>query len=330
MVAIGSTGSNRATARLLKAIAEAPSGAVVLPGLDLELDDAAWALIGGDAAADAAFTHPQAALWRLLRTLQISRTNVAELGEVAAPLRARAAFISQALRPADSTDQWIGWRAGQDRAALDAAMAGVGLVEAADEREEALALAIAMREALETPGETAALVTPDRELARRVGAELLRWGINVDDSGGDPLSASPAGVLARLAIACAADGLAAVSLAALLAHPGVRLGLSRAEVMRLSPLLEIGVLRAGVAGAGAAPVLADPARAIQFAKGEARERFAHPARQSISESDWACIEELLQRLRAALGPLLELDAEHDLKSWIGAASRGACIPRRRR
>ena len=197
-------------------------------------------------------------------------------------------------------------------------MAGVGLIEAADEREEALALAIAMREALETPGETAALVTPDRELARRVGAELLRWGINVDDFGGDPLSASPAGVLARLAIACAADGLAAVSLAALLAHPGVRLGLSRAEVMRLSPLLEIGVLRAGAAGAGAAPVLADPPRAIQVAKAEARERFAHPARQSILERDWACIEELLQRLRAALGPLLELDAEHDLKSWIGA------------
>ena len=318
VVAIGSTGSNRATARLLKAIAEAPSGAVVLPGLDLELDDAAWALIGGDGAADAAFTHPQAALWRLLRTLQVSRTDVVDLGEVAAPLRARGGFVSQALRPADSTDQWIDWRAGQDRAALDEAMAGVSLIEAADEREEALALAIAMREALETPGETAALVTPDRELARRVGAELLRWGINADDSGGDPLSASPAGVLARLAIACAADGLAAVSLAALLAHPGVRLGLSRAEVMRLSPLLEIGVLRAGAAGAGAAPVLADPARAIRFAEAEARERFAHPARQSISQDDWARIEELLQRLRDALRPLLDLEAEHDLESWIGA------------
>jgi len=318
VVAIGSTGSNRATARLLKAIAEAPSGAVVLPGLDLELDDAAWALIGADAAGGAAFTHPQAALWRLLRTLQVSRTDVVELGDVVAPLRARAGFVSQALRPADSTDQWIGWRAGQDRAALDAAMAGVGLIEAADEREEALALAIAMREALETPGETAALVTPDRELARRVGAELLRWGINVDDSGGDPLSASPTGVLARLAIACAADGLAAVSLAALLAHPGVRLGLSRAEVARLSPLLEIGVLRAGAAAAGAAPVLADPARAIRLAEAEARERFAHPARQSISQDDWARIEELLRRLRDTLKPLLELDAEHDLKSWIGA------------
>jgi ATP-dependent helicase/nuclease subunit B len=318
VVAIGSTGSNRATARLLKAIAEAPSGAVVLPGLDLELDDTAWALIGGDAVQEAAFTHPQAALWRLLRTLQVSREDVAELGEVAAPLRARAGFISQALRPADSTDQWITWREGRDSTELDAAIVGVSLIEAADEREEALALALAMREALETPGETAALVTPDRELARRVGAELLRWGISVDDSGGDPLSASPAGVLARLAIACAADGLAAVSLAALLAHPGVKLGLTRAEVVRLSPLLEIGVLRSAAAGTGAAHILADPARAMLLAKAEARERFAHPAKQRISQSDWARIEALLRRLRDALRTLLELDAEHDLKRWISA------------
>ncbi len=72
--------------------------------------------------------------------------------DVAAPLRVRANFVSQALRPADSTDRWIAWRAGSDRAQLDAAMAGVSLIEAADEREEALAIAIAMREALETAG----------------------------------------------------------------------------------------------------------------------------------------------------------------------------------
>ena len=318
VVAIGTTGSNRATARLLKAIAASPSGAVVLPGLDLGLDDAAWALIGGDAAQEAAFTHPQAALCRLLRTLEVTRGDVAELADVAAPLRVRADFVSEALRPADSTDRWIAWRAGQDRARLDAAMAGVSLIEAADEREEALAIAIAMREALETAGETAALVTPDRELARRVAAELRRWGVSVDDSGGDPLSASPAGVLARLAIACAADGLAAASLVALLAHPDVRLGLSRAEVLRVSPLLEIGVLRSAAAGADASLLLADPAHAIRLAKAEAADRFAHPAKQRISQSDWARIEELLRLLRDALKPLTDLDAEHDLRQWIEA------------
>ncbi len=318
VVAIGSTGSNRATARFLKAIAAAPLGAVVLPGLDLELEDVAWAMIGGDGEHEAAFTHPQAALCRLLRTLQASRKDVAELGKMTAPQRLRANFISQALRPADCTDQWIAWRAEQDRVRLDEALAGVSLIDAADEREEALALAIAMREALETSGATAALVTPDRELARRVGAELLRWDIRVDDSGGDPLSASPAGVLARLAVACAAERSAAASLIALLAHPGVALGLSRAEVMRLAPLLEIGVLRSAAIGADAADVLADPACAISKAKSRARDRFAHPARQRIVEQDWARIEDLLRRLADALRPLFALAGEHDLKNWISA------------
>ena len=113
-------------------------------------------------------------------------------------------------------------------------------------------------------------MTPDRELARRVAAELRRWGVSVDDSGGDPLSASRACVLARLAIACAAEGLAAASLVALLAHPDVRLGLSRAEVLRVSPLLEIGVLRSAAAGADASLLLADPARAIRARQGGSR------------------------------------------------------------
>jgi ATP-dependent helicase/nuclease subunit B len=318
VVAIGSTGSNRATARLLGAIAAASSGAVVLPGLDLELDDAAFALISGDAEREAAFTHPQAALTRLLRTLQVSRKEVVELGHITASQRLRQDFISQALRPAESTDEWISYRARIDRAALDAALAGVSLIEAADEREEALGLAIAMREVLETPGETAALMTPDRELARRVAAELRRWGVSVDDSGGDPLSASPGGVLARLVIACAADGLTAANLVALLAHPGVRVGIARAEILRLAPLLEIGVLRSAAAPIQTKHLLADPARAIELAKYEAGGRYAHPAKQCISQSDWARLQDLLHRLGAALRPLLDLQSECALKSWIVA------------
>lgn len=316
IVAIGSTGSNRATARLLKAIADSPQGAVVLPGLDLDLDDAAFALIGGDGEHEAAFTHPQAALSRLLRTLQVSREDVTALGEITASQRVREQFLSQALRPAESTDEWIAYRGRIDRGALDAAMAGVSLIEAADEREEALSLAIAMREVLETPGETAALVTPDRELARRVAAELLRWGVRVDDSGGDPLSASPAGVLARLAIACAAENMSAASLAALLAHPGVRLGFLRNELEHLSPLLEIGVLRANAAGERGGRIVTDPARAIAMARAEARDRFAHPAKRRIALRDWELLEDLLRRLGAAFRPMLALEGEHDLKSWV--------------
>ncbi len=69
------------------------------------------------------------------------------------------------------------------------------MVEAADEREEALTIAVALREALEQPDRTAALITPDRALALRVAAELRRWNIVADDSAGEPLARSPAGRL---------------------------------------------------------------------------------------------------------------------------------------
>ena len=47
VIAAGSTGSMPATAKLLATIAQLPHGAVVLPGLDTDLDDASWELIGG-------------------------------------------------------------------------------------------------------------------------------------------------------------------------------------------------------------------------------------------------------------------------------------------
>ena len=103
----GSTGANRATARLIAAIARAPQGAVVLPDLDRDLDDAAWALISqeGDHAVGVA-GHPQAILSRLLTTIGVERAAVKPLGRVDPPLRARARFIADALRPADTTEAW--------------------------------------------------------------------------------------------------------------------------------------------------------------------------------------------------------------------------------
>ena len=90
-----------------------------------------------------------------------------------------------------------------------------------DSAAEALAIALALREALETPGKTAALVTPDRQLATRVSALLARWGIDADDSAGKMLSATPAGTLLLGIASAAAEELAPVSLVALLKHPFV-------------------------------------------------------------------------------------------------------------
>ena len=222
----GSTGANRATARLIAAIARAPQGAVVLPDLDLNLDDRTWAMIGAsDDASLGLAGHPQALLHRLIGAIGVRRADVTPLGSPTPALAARSAFLSEALRPAESTDLWRerGWTLSP--LALAAALQGVTIVVADNENEEALALAIAMRETLETPGKTAALITPDPSIARRVSAELARWGVEVEDSAGRTLGQSPAGALARLILEAAIE-FTPRSFLALLAHPGARFGRS--------------------------------------------------------------------------------------------------------
>ncbi|MGH6853572.1 MAG: double-strand break repair protein AddB, partial [Methylocella sp.] len=298
-----------------------PKGAVVLPGLDLNLDDCAWAMIEGDPGQNiaASFTHPQAALARLLGLLQVKREVVVSLGEAIPNLVMRGKFVSEALRPAESTGEWIAYRGSVDANVLEAALQGVSLIEAADEREEALALAIAMRRVLETACETAALVTPDRNLARRVRAELLRWGVAAEDSAGEPLSTSPIGALARLAIACAASRMAAGDLAALLTHPLLRLGLSREEIARRAALLEIGLLRSPcAAGCLAERIAGEPAALIAQAQEEANVPSAHPAKKRISAEEWASLEDLLVRLGAQFAPLLNLRGKLTLDRWVAA------------
>jgi ATP-dependent helicase/nuclease subunit B len=306
VIALGSTGAHPATARLLAAIARLEQGAVVLPGLDLDMDEAAWARVGDslDETRQPAFTHPQTMLKRLVSIIGVAREEVRALGEAPPELRARAALLAEALRPADATDLWRDYRAANG-ASFEAALAGVAFIEAADEREEALALALSMREALETPGRTAALVTPDRQIARRVGAELARWDIEVEDSGGRPLASTPIGALARLVAATAEDGATSVDAAALLAHPLARFGLERAEVERLAPLVEIAVLR-NVESGGSFAAMAAPARRL------ADDRHAHPALRRLGEADWRAIENILARLDRALEPLAALDAQASL------------------
>ena len=77
---------------------------------------------------------------------------------------------------------------------------------------EALAIAVAMREARHLD-KSVALVTPDRALARRVTAALGRWNLEFNDSGGDALMDTPAGIFARLAAEAATKRIGAANLA---------------------------------------------------------------------------------------------------------------------
>ena len=206
VVAAGSTGSIPATAELIATIAHLPHGAVVLPGLDTDLDADAWRMIAGDEApirsrrrsgeaVEGAPGHPQFALSALLARIGIERHDVVQLAKPCG----RERLVSEALRPAAATQVWQ-QRAADLAFAADAraALATMAMIEAANAEDEALAIAVALREAVEND-KTAALVTPDRALARRVNAALRRWNIEAEDSGGDALAETPAGIFARLA-----------------------------------------------------------------------------------------------------------------------------------
>jgi ATP-dependent helicase/nuclease subunit B len=315
-IVAGSTGANSATARLMAAVARAPQGAVVLPDLDRGLDDAAWALLGdpdGDAVGVAG--HPQAILYRLLEIVGVGRDAVRPLGEAKPALRARARFLSEALRPADSTDAWRRERADDAlaEAAIESALAGVAIVTAADENEEALALACAMRETLDTPGRTAALITPDATVARRVAAELARWGIEVEPSAGRPLGEMPAGVFARLALAAARD-FAPAPLAALFGDRLTRLGRTTQAFDDAARALEIGVLRVVLPPGG----LADPAAALAAGREAQRDSHAHPARKRLTEADWGAAAALLADSAAALALLRALGPDAPLADFVAA------------
>jgi len=317
IVVAGSTGSVPATASLIAAIARLPRGAVVLPGLDTDLDEESWSTIGGagDDETDPVHGHPQASLRRLMdRHLRIPRSEVVILGELPEQARARNHLLSEALRPADTTDRWALITPEERLAMSRRGCEGLTIIEAADEREEAFAIAIALRETLVHPDRTAALVTPDRALAARVTAELARWGLSVEDSAGLPLSDTPAGRLARLTAEAAADDLSPVRLLSLLAHPLVHLGFPRATVEHAAGALEIGVLR----GPAPAPGIEGMRAALATRRQEKDHRTPRP-RARLTDADWDLADALLQRLGLAFQtftPAAHGEARLDLMALV--------------
>jgi len=246
-IAAGSTGSMPSTARFLRATAQHPQGALVLPGLDTELDDHAWRAIGGVRDSEGRLaehplsSHPQFALHSLLELLGLERRDVQGLAKPAA--RGRELLVSEAMRPATETTEWHRRLADPNISArVEAGFDNLAIVEAANPEMEALAIAVAMREAREF-GKVAALVTPDRALARRVMAALGRWNLSFDDSGGDSLMDTAAGIFARLAADTVTTELSPPTLLALLKHPLLRLGQAEGTWAKAIHHLELAILR---------------------------------------------------------------------------------------
>ncbi|HEY5217900.1 MAG TPA: double-strand break repair protein AddB, partial [Pseudolabrys sp.] len=303
VIAAGSTGSMPATAKLLATIARLPHGAVVLPGLDMDLDEPSWQLIAGDAddkthdGAPAA-GHAQFAMHALLGRIGIARNEVTPLAAPAPHGRER--LISEALRPAATTELWQQRRQSADfDAAAQQALATLSMIEAANPEEEALAIAVALREAVETENKTAALITPDRALARRVLAALARWQVAVDDSGGDALADTNAGVFARLTAEAALKGLAPVTLLALLKHPLLRLEAGAGEHAIAIATLERSVLR----GPRPRPGSDGLTHALASLRANRASLHRSDPRLSLTEEELDAAAALVGQLAAALAPL---------------------------
>ena len=221
-VAAGITTAAPTVATLLRRVADLPEGIVVLPGLSLAsvMPDEEWDALGpNDEGLDehkrGEEGHPQFHLKLLLNRMGVARGEVRlwrSSGRSAArAIRGRA--VANAMTVADFSDKWNNLKPAERR------LTGIRSAELPDPAAEAQAIALALREAVETPGRTAALVTPDRMLAARVSALLERWGIHADDSAGKPLSQTAPGTLLLGIAAAAAEDLAPVPLLALLKHP---------------------------------------------------------------------------------------------------------------
>lgn len=224
VIIAGSTGSIATTRALMDVVSRLPQGIVILPGLDTDLDDSAWGMIDAQ--------HPQFALKETLAALGVDRRDIPLFGEETPKGRARRVLMREALAPPETTADWLKRLELAGGAPFVAAgIEGLTLIEAATADEEAAAIALLMREALEEEGKTVALVTPDVGLSRRVESKLVRWGVSPAVSHGRPLRESEAGVLIALLCDLALDEGDPVSLAALIKHPRFKLALAQDPVL---------------------------------------------------------------------------------------------------
>lgn len=302
VIVAGVTGSIPATAELMRAVASLPNGAIVLPGLDRHLDDDSYARL-----ADGHPEHPQHGLARLIAQLGLARSDIVDLDRsgLTPSQLARNQLISEAMRPTGTMHGWRRLKVESDAAAFAPALADVHLIETPTAEDEAEVIALILREALETPGRTAALVSPDRLLARRVAARLEAWGIRVDDSAGRPFAKTMPGAFLELVANAYSARFAPGEMMALLKHPLTRLGLGAGDIRRRARNLEVAALRATYLGRGIQSLAdaVDRAR-VDTQTGNRR----HRAVTRLGEGDWASLHDLVARIAVAFAPMQALDA----------------------
>lgn len=304
VLVVGSTGSIPAAREVMRCVAQLPQGAVVLPGFDWDADDKAWGHIDD--------SHPQWAMQAFVEDLGIHREAVGQWPGSAepAPARARRRVIAESLRPAKATDDWLDrveqfkQQYGEDYFARG--LDGLSLIEAPDLLAEARICALLLRETLDTPGKTATLVTPDRGLARRVAAEMDRFGVRLDDSGGAALSETHAGAFLLRLLDVAEDPGSVVALSALWGSPLFAAGLERGLVHGVLGKFEAEALR-GVR----------PGRDLASVRARLDGKYVN-----LFDDDRATIEAILTQMEPAMAPL-GADERQPAAVWAERHARAA-------
>lgn len=307
IIAAGSTGSIPAAAELLKAIASLPKGAVVLPGLDQVMDEESWQHVSPQ--------HPQFGLKRLLDSWHQTRSDVALLPgiEDKARNRSRAWLASEIMRPTPAAGSWRrALLAG--RREIARGMENLALVETRDHHQEAQVIALVMREVLETPDRTAALVTPDRDLARRVISALKRWGVEIDDSAGEPLIRRPLGSLLASLIDYRLSGFAIHEFAKLLHHPLAVFGKAPDAAHKAAGILDLALMRAG---RDRLEPQAIPEALLKARRDAATDIHAHMALRRLGDTDWQAAQAYAEKVSALLLPLQQENGAETLTGHVG-------------
>ena len=322
----GTTGSIPATRKLLKHLKAVQDFSLILPGFDHEMDQETWDALGP--------THPQYMMKKLCDYLRVKRDetmlwpscSVVDSADFRVK-EARTSLVRDALLPAKRTDIWQNLQNDINAQTVNddlGSFASVRKIEAPSRRLEAAATALIMREVLNTPSRTAALVTPDRVLARYVREELTVWDIDIDDTGGDQALHSLPGRLLSLISRAVSEAFSPTNLLALLKHPLVALGRSRSEFLKFVRRLDHDVLRGPRPPSGLQGLVAraqQVADQIQHMTAKQRQRTL-----GFSQND----AELCRDISRLMEPMQKLlDNDNDLKllliAHINAAEALACV-----
>ena len=306
VIAAGSTGSIPATANLLKTISALPKGSIILPALDQYMSTQAW-----DHVEEG---HPQATLKLLLSHLECERDDVQiwpHISDNSEEVKTREKIVSNFMVPPEATNEWRESAARKDdKTKIEKTLQHVQRYDLSTPQEEALLIALLLRETLEDKGKIGALVTPDRQIARRVAMACKRWGITIDDSAGRALHETSLGTYLRLLAETAENNLKPLEFLTLLKHEKTK-GAGFQNFRKTVRLIDEELLRGTYSGTGFEAL---------YKKFNDKQND-----EQVYKKPDAKITDLIDHLKPILSPLITLlsDGYHDFSKILEAHIKAA-------